>query len=86
MNYPALAGLTLDDRIYRNEEMGTVESMVPSGPFATCHSPAMLELPNGDMLCCSSGKSNQLKGIRRSTRGFGWLSRGRFASAALAGK
>ncbi|WP_312502627.1 sialidase family protein [Lacrimispora sp.] len=52
MNYPTLAGLTLDGRIYHNEEMGTVESMVPPGPFATCHSPAMLELPNGDMLCC----------------------------------
>lgn len=52
MKYPALPGLTLDGRIYRNEEMGTVESMVPPGPFPTCHSPAMLELPNGDMLCC----------------------------------
>ena len=52
MNYPALPGLTLDGRLYRNEEMGTVESMVPPGPFATCHSPAMLELPNGDLLCC----------------------------------
>ena len=52
MNYPTLPGLTLDGRIFRNEEMGTVESMVPPGPFATCHSPAMLELPGGDMLCC----------------------------------
>lgn len=52
MKYPALPGLTLDGRIYLNEEMGTVESMVPPGPFPTCHSPAMLELPNGDMLCC----------------------------------
>lgn len=52
MNYRALPGLTLDGRLYCNEEMGTVEAMIPPGPFATCHSPAMLELPNGDELCC----------------------------------
>lgn len=52
MNYPMLPGLTLDGKVYYNAEMGTVESIVPPGPWATCHGPAMLELPNGDLLCC----------------------------------
>lgn len=52
MNFPLLPGLTPDGRIFRNQEMGTVEARVPPGPFATCHSPAMVELPGGDMLCC----------------------------------
>ncbi|WP_313126879.1 sialidase family protein, partial [Proteiniclasticum ruminis] len=25
---------------------------IPAGTYLTCHSPAMLELPNGDLLCC----------------------------------
>lgn len=52
MTYPTLPGLTMDGQLYHNEEMGTVEAKIPPGPFATCHSPAMLELPNGDLLCC----------------------------------
>ncbi|MFV0414046.1 MAG: exo-alpha-sialidase, partial [Oscillospiraceae bacterium] len=52
MSYPILPGLTPDGRIFRNREMGTLEAMVPPGPLATCHSPAMVELPGGDMLCC----------------------------------
>ena len=52
MNYPTLPGLTLDGKVYYNAEMGTVESIVPPGSWATCHGPAMLELPNGDLLCC----------------------------------
>lgn len=52
MNYPILPGLTPDGKVYYNAEMGTVEAIVPPGPWPTCHGPAMLELPNGDLLCC----------------------------------
>ncbi|HBW14387.1 MAG TPA: neuraminidase (sialidase) [Proteiniclasticum sp.] len=52
MNYVTLPGLTSDGKLYFNEDMGTVEAKIPAGRYLTCHSPAMLELPNGDLLCC----------------------------------
>lgn len=52
MNYPALPGLTMDGQVYYNAEMGTVEAIIPPGPWRTCHGPGMVELPNGDLLCC----------------------------------
>ena len=52
MKYPRLPGLTLDGQVYQNEEMGTVEAIIPPGPWRTCHGPGMVELPNGDLLCC----------------------------------
>ncbi|MGB4588582.1 MAG: sialidase family protein [Clostridiaceae bacterium] len=52
MNYPKLPGLTLDGRLYYNEEMGTIEAKIPTGSYLTCHSPAMLEMKSGDLLCC----------------------------------
>lgn len=52
MNYVTLPGLTSDGKLYFNEDMGTVEAKIPAGSYLTCHSPAMLELPNGDLLCC----------------------------------
>lgn len=51
MDYPVLTGLTPYGTIYRNEQMGTVEAMIPPGNFRTAHAPALLELPDGDMLC-----------------------------------
>jgi predicted neuraminidase len=51
MNYPILPGLTPDGRIYFNEKMGVEEAMVPPGGFATAHAPALLELPDGNLLC-----------------------------------
>lgn len=51
MSYPVLPGLTPDGTIYENPHMGTVEAMLPPGPYATAHAPALLELPNGDMMC-----------------------------------
>ena len=51
MNYPVLPNLTPDGIIYQNIMMGTVEAMIPPGSFATAHAPALLELPNGDLLC-----------------------------------
>ena len=52
MKYPRLPGLTLDGQVYQNKEMGTVEAIIPPGPWRTCHGPGMVELPNGDLLCC----------------------------------
>lgn len=52
MNYITLPGLTSDGKLYFNEDMGTVEAKIPAGTYLTCHSPAMVELPNGDLLCC----------------------------------
>ena len=40
MNYPALPGLTMDGQVYCNAEMGTVEAIIPPGPWRTCHGPA----------------------------------------------
>jgi len=49
--YAQLPGLTMDGRLYENREMGTVEALLPTGGYPTCHAPATLELPNGDLLC-----------------------------------
>ena len=35
MNYPALPGLTMDGQVYYNAEMGTVEAIIPPGPWRT---------------------------------------------------
>ena len=51
MNYPVLPSLTPDGTVYQNENLGTIEAMLPPGPYATAHAPALLELPNGDLLC-----------------------------------
>ena len=47
MTYPKLPGLTWDGTIYENEEMGTLEALLPTGGYPTAHAPAMAELPNG---------------------------------------
>lgn len=52
MEYAVLPGLTPDGRVYRNLDMGTLEAFLPTGGYSTAHSPALLELPNGDVLCC----------------------------------
>ena len=51
MDYPKLPGLTPDGRVYWNEEMGTAEARIPNGGYCSGHGPALLELPNGDLLC-----------------------------------
>lgn len=38
-------------RLYENEQLGTVESLIQN-PYATCHAADLIELPNGDILCC----------------------------------
>ncbi len=52
MDYPKLPGLTPDGRIYCNKDMGTLEAFLPTGGYPTAHAPALLELPDGDLLCC----------------------------------
>ena len=51
MNYPVLLGLTPDGEIYYNRGMGTREALLPPGNYSTAHSPTLLELPSGDLLC-----------------------------------
>ena len=41
MTYPKLPGLTWDGTIYENEEMGTLEALLPTGGYPTAHAPAM---------------------------------------------
>lgn len=52
MTYPKLPGLTWDGAVYENDEMGTLEALLPTGGYPTAHAPAMVELPDGDLLCC----------------------------------
>lgn len=52
MQYAELPGLTWDGTVYYNGDMGILEALLPTGGYPTAHAPAMLELPNGDLLCC----------------------------------
>lgn len=52
MEYKKLPGLTWDGTIYENAVMGDLEALLPTGGYATAHAPAMVELPNGDLICC----------------------------------
>lgn len=38
-------------KLYRNHLLDSVEALIPN-PFASCHAADLLELPNGDLLCC----------------------------------
>lgn len=51
MELKHMQGLTQDGQLYINDDMGTVEAMIPPGVYSTAHAPALLELDNGDMLC-----------------------------------
>ena len=51
MEFKHIQGLTPDGTVYYNEDMRTLEAMVPPGKYSTAHAPALLELENGDMLC-----------------------------------
>ena len=51
MSYPVLPGLTPDGTVYENAAMQTLEAMLPPGPYPTAHAPALLELPDGAILC-----------------------------------
>lgn len=51
MEYPTLPTLTPDGVIYRNETLGTLEALLPPGPWTSAHAPALLETSQGDLLC-----------------------------------
>lgn len=51
MEFAQLPSLTPDGKIWADSVMGTLEALLPTGGYPTCHAPALLELPNGDMLC-----------------------------------
>lgn len=51
MNYPHLQGLPLNGTLFINDALGTLEAVLPPGCYKTAHAPALLELPNGDILC-----------------------------------
>lgn len=46
-----LPELGKDGKLYHNNALDTVEALIPN-PFASCHAADLLELPNGDLLCC----------------------------------
>ena len=50
MEFKHIQGLTPDGTVYYNEDMGTLEAMVPPGKYSTAHAPALLELENGDKI------------------------------------
>lgn len=51
MNYPILPQLTPDGTVYQNDQMGTLEAMLPPGPWDSAHAPTLLETSQGDLLC-----------------------------------
>ena len=59
MTYPKLPGLTWDGTIYENEEMGTLEALLPTGGYPTAHAPAMTELPDGSLVMGMPARVNR---------------------------
>lgn len=51
MNYPVLSTLNWDGTIWHDSTMGVDAALLPTGGYPTAHAPALLELPNGDLLC-----------------------------------
>ena len=43
--------LTNDGQLYHNNMLDTIEALIPN-PFVSCHAADLLELANGDILCC----------------------------------
>lgn len=51
MNDTRLSGSKTDGIIRNNAVMETLEALLPTGGYPSAHAPALLETPNGDMLC-----------------------------------
>lgn len=51
MKYDILPGLTPDGKLYINNNLNILEAAIPPGSYKTAHAPALIELPNGDILC-----------------------------------
>lgn len=46
-----LPALGTDGRLYHNQLLDTVESLIPNAPFNSCHAADLLETRDGDLLC-----------------------------------
>ena len=62
-----MKGMEEDGRLYHNGRIDTVESLIPN-PYNRCHAADLLELPNGDVLCCWFAGSDE--GMRISVLRF----------------
>lgn len=51
MELPHLQSLSTDGKLYINDDMCTIEAMIPPGNYKSAHAPALLEMPSGDILC-----------------------------------
>lgn len=51
-DYLRLNTLTKDGALYENPALDTVEALISNEPYRSCHAADLLELDNGDMLCC----------------------------------
>ncbi len=49
--YVEIKTITNDGLLYKNNLLGTVESIIPN-PYDSCHAADLIELPNKDILCC----------------------------------
>jgi predicted neuraminidase len=58
-NYIELNTLIENGKLYHNNLLDTVEALIRN-PFASCHAADLLELPNGDLLCCWFAGSDAL--------------------------
>ena len=63
-----LPGLTWDwHRVRRTRDRHAGGFFCPTGGWPTAHAPAMVELPNSDLLCCFSSPVLPLESSRRCT-------------------
>ena len=49
--YIRLQDIEENGKMYYNSRLGMVEALIPN-PYNSCHAADLLELPNGDLLCC----------------------------------
>lgn len=57
-NYIDINNLEPNGILYQDHRLGMVEALIPN-PFRSCHAADLLELPNGDLLCCWFAGSNE---------------------------
>ena len=52
MELPHLQSLSTDGKLYINDDMCTIEAMIPPGNYKSAHAPALLEMPSGRYSLC----------------------------------
>lgn len=52
LSLPVIPGPPAPGPLYYNAGRGLAEARIPNEPYTTCHAADLLELPNGDLLCC----------------------------------